>query len=97
MITNRKHPNLFFDHPRKLKGLILIPFWVCLVLASPSALQACPFCAEAVRRINNGQLLDSYVVAYVILAFMPLVLIGLFALTLFRFHRRKIAGQTPRH
>jgi len=66
---------------------------LCLLL--PSVLQACPFCAEAVRRINNGHLLDSYVVAYVILAFMPLVLIGLFALTLYRFHRRKTTGHPP--
>jgi hypothetical protein len=61
----------------------------------PARLLACPFCAEAVRRINNGHLLDSYVAAYVILAFMPLFLVGLFAWTLYRFNRRKTAEHPP--
>jgi hypothetical protein len=72
------------------RGLLLWG-WFGAALLAPVSLQACPFCAEAVRRINNGHLLDSYFFAYVILAFMPLLLISLFALTLYRHHRRKTA------
>jgi hypothetical protein len=62
----------------------------------PTRLYACPFCAEAIRRINNGHLLDSYVVAYLFLAFMPLFLIGFFAWTLYRFHKKKVAAESRR-
>ncbi len=75
----------------RLPILMVLGAVVCVL---PASLFACPFCAEAVRRINNGHLLDSYLVAYIILAFMPLVLIGIFALTLYRFHKRKTAAST---
>jgi cbb3-type cytochrome oxidase subunit 3 len=36
------------------------------------------------------------VVAYIFLAFMPLFLIGLFAWTLYRFHKKKVAAESHR-
>jgi uncharacterized membrane protein len=58
------------------------------------SLWACPLCAEALKRINGGQLVRGYFLAYLIMVLLPITIVSFFAVTLYR-ARPKQPPQEP--
>lgn len=74
--------------------------WACgifsyLALAAVKV-YACPLCAEGLRRVNNGKLIQGYFFAYGILVLVPVGIVGTIAWILLRAHSRKMLAHPPR-